>query len=255
MNDDSLSRDASGRAEPNVTAATWVGLFIALFGILIVRWAVSLFYPTFSFTATLWKESFIWLCVIALLFIIRRGERLPLRSIGLGAAPVKSSLLWGGILMVLCGVIGSVVAGLTHFRGGETGEALAKFPLWLVLLVVLRAGVVEELFYRGYAIERLQLLGLNRYWAGVIPLLIFGFGHVDQWLGQRRSRSCPRRGLNGRVSLAARPARKHDRSFHDGSSLCPSTAVPLARLEVKHRRHPTKSSSRCISVGFLTLAL
>jgi uncharacterized protein len=175
---DSLSRDDSGRTEPKVTAATWAGLFIALFGILIVRWAVSLFYPTFSFTATLWKESLIWLCVIALLFIIRSGERLPLRSISLGTASVKSSILWGGILIVLCGLIGSVVAGLTHFKGGETGEALAKFPLWLVVLIVLRAGVVEELFYRGYAIERLQALGLNRYWAGLIPLLIFGFGHV-----------------------------------------------------------------------------
>ena len=175
---DSLSRDDAGRTGPHVTAATWVGLFIALFGILIVRWAVSLFYPGFSFTVTVWKESLIWLCVIALLFIIRRGERLPLRSIGLGTAPVKSSILWGGVLIVLCGLIGSVVAGLTRFKGGETGEALAKLPLWLVVLVVLRAGVVEELFYRGYAIERLQLLGLNRYWAGVIPLLIFGFAHV-----------------------------------------------------------------------------
>ena len=174
---DSLSRHDSGRTEPKVTAATWGGLFIALFGILIVRWAVSFFYPGFSFTGMLWKESLIWLCVITLCFIIRRGERLPLRSIGLGTAPVKSSIRWGAILLVLCGLIGSVVAGLTHFRGGETGEALAKLPLWLVFLVVLRAGVVEELFYRGYAIERLQLLGLNRYWAGVIPLLIFGFAH------------------------------------------------------------------------------
>jgi CAAX protease family protein len=175
---DPFSRSDSGRTAPNITAATRAGLFIALFGILIVRWAVSLFYPGFSFTAMLWKESLIWLCVIALLFIVRRGERLPLRSIGLSAAPVKSSILWGGILILLCGLIGSVVAGLTHFKGGETGEALAKLPLWLVLLVVLRAGVAEELFYRGYAIERLQALGLNHYWAGVIPLLIFGFGHV-----------------------------------------------------------------------------
>jgi membrane protease YdiL (CAAX protease family) len=175
---DSLSPHDSGRAQPKVPAATWAGLFIALFGILIVRWAVSHFYPTLSFTATLWKESLIWLCVIALLFVIRHGEGLPLRSISPGTARVRSSILWGGILLVLCGVIGSVVAGLTHFKGGETGEALAKFPLWLSVLIVLRAGVVEELFYRGYAIERLQLLGLNRYLAGLIPLLIFGFGHM-----------------------------------------------------------------------------
>ena len=156
---------------------TWVGLFIALFGILIVRWAVSFFYPGFSFTGTLWKESFIWLCVIALLLIIRRGERLSLTSIGIGTTTWKKSILWGGILIVICGVVGSVAAGLTHFKGGEMGNALLKLPLWLVLLIVLRAGVVEELFYRGYAIERLQQLGLNRYVAGLIPLLIFGFAH------------------------------------------------------------------------------
>jgi len=47
-------------------------------------------------------------------------------------------------------------------------------------LIVVRAGAVEELFYRGYAIERLQALGLNRYAAAAIPLLIFGVGH---WTG------------------------------------------------------------------------
>ena len=52
--------------------------------------------------------------------------------------------------------------------------------MWLVTLIVVRAGVLEELFYRGYAIERLQALGLNRYWAGTIPLVIFSVGH---WTG------------------------------------------------------------------------
>jgi len=50
----------------------------------------------------------------------------------------------------------------------------------LITLIVLRAGVVAELFYRGYAIERLQALGLNRYWAAAILLIIFALGH---WTG------------------------------------------------------------------------
>jgi membrane protease YdiL (CAAX protease family) len=161
------------------STATWIGLFIALFGILIVRWVAGRFFPGFALTAMLWKESFIWLCVIALILVIRYGEHLPLRSINLGTAPLRASILWGAILTVLCGVVGGVVASLTHFQGGELGAALSKLPVWMVVLVVLRAGVVEELFYRGYAIERLQSLGLNRYVAGIIPLLIFGFGHAS----------------------------------------------------------------------------
>jgi uncharacterized protein len=168
---------SSATGSKKVSLATWIGLFVALFGILIIRWAVALRYPTLNFNATLWKESLIWLCVIALVFIIRRGERLPFSSINLGTAPIKSSMLWGGILTALCGIVAVVIVKITHFKGGELEQALSQLPLWLVILIVVRAGVVEELFYRGYAIERLQLLGLNRYVAAVIPLLIFGFAH------------------------------------------------------------------------------
>jgi hypothetical protein len=33
--------------------------------------------------------------------------------------------------------------------------------------------VVEELFYRGYAIERLRMIGLGRFWSVTISLVIF----------------------------------------------------------------------------------
>lgn len=164
--------------ENRVSAATWVGLFVALFGILIVRWAVALFYPALSFAGVIWKEVFIWLCVTGLFVVIRRGEGLLLSSINLRFDRIFSSLLWGFLLFVMCAVVGALVATLTHFRGGELGQALVRFPLWLSFLVVLRAGIVEELFYRGYAIERLQRLGLNRWWAGFLPLLVFGVAHV-----------------------------------------------------------------------------
>jgi uncharacterized protein len=38
----------------------------------------------------------------------------------------------------------------------------------------------KNCFFRGYAIERLQALGLNRSWAAAIPLLVFSLGH---WTG------------------------------------------------------------------------
>jgi membrane protease YdiL (CAAX protease family) len=160
--------------------ATLLGLFIALFGILIVRAAVYAFYPPYSFPAAVWRESLNWLCAIALLLIIRFGERLPFHSIGIGRATIKSSLVWGAIIAAVCLVLAAGIAALTHYTGGESGAALAKLPLWLITVIVLRAGVLEEFFYRGYAIERLEALGSHRFWAGTIPLLIFGVAH---WTG------------------------------------------------------------------------
>lgn len=162
------------------TTATWVGLFIALFGILIIRAVVYAFYPPFSFPAAVWRESLNWASAVALVLIIRFGEDLSFRSVGIGGAAIKSSLGWGGVIAVVCAALAFVIAALTHYSGGESGAALAKLPVWLVTLIVLRAGVLEELFYRGYAIERLEALGLNRFWAAIIPLVIFGFAH---WTG------------------------------------------------------------------------
>src|SRR5438105_1627324 len=85
---------------------TWVGLFLALFGMLIARQTVSYFFPTLTFAAAIWKESLIWLCAIALLIIIRRGERLPLTSIGLGTSRWWQSILWGLLLAVISAAIG-----------------------------------------------------------------------------------------------------------------------------------------------------
>jgi len=169
---------------PNPTTrsrgATWVGLFIALFGILIARAVVYAFYPPYSLPAAAWRESLNWLCAIALVLIIHFGERLPFRSVGIGRTTIKSSLACGGIIAVVCAVLAFGIVALTHYNGGSSGAALAKLPLWLTTIIVLRAGVLEELFYRGYAIERLEALGLNRFWAGIIPFLIFGVAH---WTG------------------------------------------------------------------------
>ena len=163
-----------------ISSSTWLGLFVALFGLLIIRRLGSFIWSARTFTGTIWKESLIWATAILLLAIIKRGERLPLTSVGLGTSTWLKSLLWGVALMAVCGLVGGALAALTGFNGGPGGSFMEALPLWLVTLVVLRAGVVEELFYRGYAIERLQALGLNRQLAAAIPLVIFAVAH---WTG------------------------------------------------------------------------
>jgi CAAX protease family protein len=163
-----------------ISASTWIGLLIALFAMLLVREFAHLFFGTLGTTTTAIRECMHWVCAIALLIIVRRGEGQPLTSIGIGTCSFKRSLLWSVPIAFTCLVIGFGIAILTHFNGGRSGELLGKLPIWLTFLIVVRAGVVEELFYRGFAIERLQSIGLNKFWAAAIPLAIFSCGH---WTG------------------------------------------------------------------------
>ena len=159
---------------------TWLGLFIALFGMLIARQLVNHFWPNQTFASALIKEVGMWLVAAVLFVIIRMGEHLPLSSIGLGTTRWGKSVLWGFLLGIACLLVAGGLVALTGYTGGELGKAMEKLPVWLISLIVLRAGVVEELCYRGYAIERLHALGLPRGLAAGVPLLIFGVGH---WTG------------------------------------------------------------------------
>src|SRR6476469_2705944 len=81
---------------------TWVGLFVALFGMLLVRQVVNYVWPDGPLTSALIKEAGMWFVGAVLLVIIKGGERQPLSSIGLGTARWGKSVLWGLLLGVVC---------------------------------------------------------------------------------------------------------------------------------------------------------
>ncbi len=172
--------DSSANGPRSIRPITWIGLFVALFGMLIVRQIAKSILPDSTVTSAILEEAGMWLVGIVLVAIILFGEGLPLSSIGLSASHLVKSTLWGLVVAVTCFVAAGVFVALTHFNGGNNAAAFQKLPVWLVTLIVVRAGVVEELCYRGYAIERLHALGLPRWVAAGVPLLIFGVGH---WTG------------------------------------------------------------------------
>src|SRR5215813_6708230 len=163
-----------------VSRATWTGLAISLFAMVVIRQVFVFFVPEITFASAVLKEALIWLNAIALIVIIRRGEHLPMRSIGLGTARWWKSILWGFVLAVVSAVVVGALAYATSYGHSPGSAAFEKLPLWLITAIVFRAGVVEELFYRGYAIERLRMIGLDRFWSVVIPVVIFSLGH---WSG------------------------------------------------------------------------
>jgi membrane protease YdiL (CAAX protease family) len=161
-----------------VSRATWAGLLISLFAMVVIRQMFAFFPITFA--SAILKEALIWVSALALIITIRRGEHLPMSSIGLGTTRWWKSILWGFVIAIVSAVAIGTLAYVTGYGHGPGSAAFEKLPLWLITLIVFRAGVVEELFYRGYTIERLRLIGLGRFWSVTIPLVIFSLGH---WSG------------------------------------------------------------------------
>jgi uncharacterized protein len=163
-----------------ISSFTWVGLFISLFGFIAVRLAFRTFGVSNSITADVWREIAVWIMATFLILLVRFGERLPLSSIRLGVAPWRQSIRFGCILTGLCGVTAWVVISFTGYGHGPGSAEFNKEPIWFETMAVIRSGIVEELFFRGYAIERLELIGCGRVLSAGIPLAIFAATH---WTG------------------------------------------------------------------------
>jgi uncharacterized protein len=167
---------------PAARSWTYIGLAIALFGAPAI---VTLFkvagFTRADFGATVVRELIILALVAILFWIIRSREKLPFSSIGLRLQGIVPTLLWSLAAMLMFGV--GIAACLIVFPligmsyGSSSGPAV---PLGISLLLYARAGIAEEVFYRGYAIERIEALTGSRAVAAGVPLLIFASGHFSQ---------------------------------------------------------------------------
>jgi uncharacterized protein len=159
---------------------TAVGLTIALFSLIILRQIFHSVSPHAGVALTLIREACMFAAAGGLVWLIRRGEKLPLRSVGIGVSPLWKSLAWGVVIAFSCLVPAAVIAKFTGYGHGPAAHTFSGLPAWVICIVVIRAGVVEELFYRGYAIERLQSLGWGRIASWLVPLVLFAAAH---WAG------------------------------------------------------------------------
>jgi membrane protease YdiL (CAAX protease family) len=131
------------------------------------------------------RELGIFLLAGLLLWLVKRRELLPLTSVGLHVDRLARSVLRGFVLAVF--VLAVTVGLYLLLRSLEIslgdGRGAYQPSLWVLVLITFRAGAVEEFFYRGYAIERLQSLTGSRWLAGMVPLAIFAVAHYRQGLG------------------------------------------------------------------------
>lgn len=170
--------------------ATAFGLFLALGVPLLVmptgilRSALIQLAPPGSVALAGLREGFFWGITVLVLLVLRFGEGLNVSSIG-WRAPRWTTLLWGVVAFVLIFMAQPLGMLLLRSVGGSMpNEAIHKLmnvPLWLLGLTVLRAGVCEEVLFRGYGIERLTALSGSRIIGAIIPALIFMLGHMEAY--------------------------------------------------------------------------
>lgn len=166
---------------------TYLGLAIALFAVPIVAMGFRNFLGPVTASVAVARELTMFAAAGVLLWIVRRREGRTLESIGFTGARAGQIALWTLIAVIACVAalaIGLVAVNLLDLRfGSAPGAVRTPLPLWVQFIVVLRAGIVEELFYRGYAIDRLkQVSGSNALAVGV-PLLVFAGFHYGQGAG------------------------------------------------------------------------
>jgi membrane protease YdiL (CAAX protease family) len=133
------------------------------------------------------SKELIILALVGFLFWIIKQEGLALNSIGLTFNFFKKSIILTLIIMV--STLGSIVVAalISQQLGWSFGESKSydNLSLWVVTLIVIRAGVAEEVFMRGFLIERWKSITGNTSMAVILSLVPFALLHYpgQGWAG------------------------------------------------------------------------
>jgi membrane protease YdiL (CAAX protease family) len=143
--------------------------------------------PGQSIAASLAREAVWWAIAAIMIAYVLLIERRSLSSIGL-RHPNRKTVLFGilaAVLLFATVVFSySVIFPLLGLRINQQAVGqITRNPVWVQVLIFIRAAVVEEILYRGYPIERVQELTGFRSIAGLVSVLVFVIGHVAYWGG------------------------------------------------------------------------
>jgi uncharacterized protein len=164
----------------NVRFLTLSGLFISLAGIGLVALLFRSMYDAKTTANLLMREGAIFLLLAVLVWIVKR-EGLSLPRFDYSIRGLIKSLLLGLLGTIVCFVV--VLLGLEalKFFGMEMHSSNEKaIPLAVTIIIILRAAIVEEFFYRWYAIDRLKSILHNLPLSALISATAFAMFHYSQ---------------------------------------------------------------------------
>jgi uncharacterized protein len=141
--------------------------------------------PGESLSALLRGEAVYWAATCAIVLYVLFVERRPLASIGLSKPSWRSVVF--GLLAAAAALLGAifiyvvVLPAIGQQPNQAQLEKIQRMPVWFECMLLLRAPIFEEIFYRGFAISRLTEILRSRWLAAAISLAAFTLAHLSYW--------------------------------------------------------------------------
>jgi membrane protease YdiL (CAAX protease family) len=136
-------------------------------------------------TAEVGRELVYWALTLVLIAYVLLVERRSISSIGLDP-PKWKTIIFGALgAVVMVGGMAFIylvifpALGLSPMEPGTA--AMYALPFWFRVLIIVRAAVFEEMFFRGFMIERLTEIFGSRVGAAAVSLATFTFLHLGYW--------------------------------------------------------------------------
>ncbi|MCB0602967.1 MAG: CPBP family intramembrane metalloprotease [Saprospiraceae bacterium] len=167
---------------------TYLGILISYTTISLVNWLFKTYNGAMLSNSQAVSKELIILGMVGVLFlIIRFGEKQGLGSIGLYPQNFGRSVLRALFIAVLSVAAVAVAIFICQAVGWSFGEShtFDQLSLWTVTLIVIRAGIAEEVFMRGFLLERLSTITGSKWVAAALSLIPFALLHYpgQGWAG------------------------------------------------------------------------
>lgn len=167
-------------------AAPLVGLAIAFGGVgALVSPLGKVLGPPDRTATHLRGHAALWLLAASVLAIVVFWERRPLDSLWWRTPDWRTVALAVALAVTHVKVVFPFNLWLlkrSGLPGFQTGvERVLVLPLWLRIVAVVTAGVVEETLFHGFGLTRLgEILG-NPWWGAAVVVPAFAFLHYPNW--------------------------------------------------------------------------
>ncbi len=131
-------------------------------------------------------EAGMWTLLALMILWILFVEKRTLASIGWKKLTLKMTF-WGIglglVIFILFGAITTAIQALGLELNQDMARLIAGQSIPVLLLIALRAAVVEEVLYRGFAFERIYDLTRSKWLATLVPVILFTVIHLSWGVG------------------------------------------------------------------------